>query len=182
MADPTVTDVYNQLVLVNGKLDQLNVSITAQATAFSHLDSDVKKGFKSTVDTLNAIAQIETGVATLLFHLTQQGDTIICALEHISKNTCDLVTQSTIQTGLQTRIRQDADASRAILEAAHPEAALLDHRLAELREQVERCCPPEKPPPACTYAPCPAPNPIDMPPLPDIPKGTAQSTKGQQPK
>jgi hypothetical protein len=168
MADPTVADVFDQLVLANGKLDQLSVSTSGQANAISQLDSDVTRGFNDTVNALNRIAAIETAAVKMLFHLTQQADTMICALEHISRNTCEMLNQVTIQTQLQTRIRDDADVLRDIEESSHPEGALLQQRLAALHEQIERCCPPEKPEPACTYEPCPRPHQVGMPELPQI--------------
>lgn len=170
MADPTVADVFNQLVLVNGKLDQIDTNTFGQANAINNLDSDVNKGFKATVDALKTIAQIDIEAVKLLFHLTQQADTMICALEHISQNTCGILTQVTIQTQLQTAIRNDADTIRDILEFAHPEGALGRQRLADLQAQIERCCPPEPPKPACTYEPCPKIRPVEMPELPKIPK------------
>jgi hypothetical protein len=177
MADPTVADVYDQLRFANGKLDQINVSTTGQANAISHLNGDLNKGFKATVDALNRIAQIDTVAVEFLFHLTQQADTMICALEHISKNTCEILTQITTQTQIQTQIREDADALRDISESAHPEGALLRQRLAALREEVERCCPPEKPKPACTYEPCFRPERVEMPQLPEIPKSSEPPPK-----
>jgi hypothetical protein len=170
MADPTVADVFDQLVLVNGKLDQINLSTTGEANAINKLDGDVNKGFKATVDALKTIAQIDIEAVKLLFHLTQQGDTMICALEHISKNTCEILNQVTVQTQIQMRLRDDADALRDIAESAYPSAALERQRLAELRAEVERCCPPEKPQPACVYEACPTHRPVGMPDLPKIPR------------
>lgn len=174
MADPTVADVFNQLVLVNGKLDQIDTNTFGQAAALNNLDSDVNIGFKATVDALKTIAKIDIEAVKLLFHLTEQADTMICALEHISENTCGILTQVTIQTQLQTAIRDDADTIRDVVEFAHPEAALGRQRLAELKAQIERCCPPEPPRPACTYEPCARPRKVEMPDLPKIPKDPDQ--------
>ena len=104
----------------------------------------------------------------LVFHLTQQADTMICALEHISQNTCGILTQTTIQTGLQTHIREDVAVIREIAESAYPQAALEHERLAALRAEVERCCPPERPKPACVYEPCARPRPAEQPKVPNI--------------
>jgi hypothetical protein len=94
---------------------------------------------------------------------------MICALEHISRNTCELVNQATIQSALQTEIRDDMDAVRDLSEIAQPRAALERQRLQELRAEIERCCPPEVQPPACAYEPCPRPDRIPPPDLPEIP-------------
>lgn len=174
MADPTVGDVFNQLVLVNGKLDNIDTNTFGQANAINNVDSDINKGFKATMDLLKVIAQIDIEAVKLLFQLTQQADTMICALEHISQNTCGILTQVTIQTQLQKRIKEDADVLRNIAEFANPGAALEAKRLAELRAQVERCCPPEEPKPACTYEPCPRPRPVGKPELPKIPTDSDQ--------
>lgn len=169
MADPTVGDVFNQLVLVNGKLDAIDTNTFGQANAINNLDGDVNKG-------LNILAQIDVEAVKLLFHLTQQADTMICALEHISKNTCEMLTQVTIQTQLQSRIRDDADALRDTAESAYPSAAIERQRLAALRAELERCCPPEQPRPACVYQPCSQPRPVGMPELPKIPKDDSGSS------
>jgi hypothetical protein len=171
----SINDVYNQLVAVNGSLGQIQIDTVAGTTATNAvkasvdtLDGDVKAGFTAALNGLNVIAQINVETVKLLFHLTQQADTMICALEHISQNTCGTLTQVTIQTRLQQRLRDDADALRAITASAYPAAALEQHRLAALRAEIEKCCPPETPPPACTYAPCPAPRPVPMPDLPRV--------------
>ena len=150
----TINDVFNQLVAVNGGLAQI--------------DADVKAGSTATVQALNTLAQIDIEAVKLLFHLTQQTDTMICALEHISRNTCGILTQVTLQTQLQTRLRDDADALRDIAESVYPAAALERARLAALRAEVERCCPPPKVEPACVYEPCDQPKPVRMPDLPRI--------------
>jgi hypothetical protein len=185
----SINDLFNQLVTANGTLNQINTDVVAGTNATNQvktsvdnvdtdvktLDGDVKAGFAATVNALNILAQIDTEVVRLLFHLTQQTDTVICALEHISKNTCELLNQAAIQTRLQTRIRDDADVLRDIAESAHPAAALERHRLAELRAEIERCCPPEQPQPPCTYEPCPKPEPICLPQLPGV---GGQPTRG----
>jgi hypothetical protein len=172
---PSINDVFNQLVACNANLSQIHADGVAETTATTQvkasvdqLDTDLKAGFSATVQALNIIAAIDIEAIKLLFHLTQQTDTMICALEHISQNTCAILTQVTIQTQLQTRLRDDADALRDIAEAAYPQAALEGEKLAALRAQIERCCPPQVSPPACTYQPCPQPKPIGMPELPRI--------------
>lgn len=172
---PSINDVFNQLVACNTNLNQIHTDEVAEINATTqvkasvdNLDNDVKAGFAATVQALNTIAAIDIEAVKLLFHLTQQADTMICALEHISQNTCAILTQVTIQTQLQTRIRDDADALRDIAEAANPQAALAREKLSELRAQIERCCPPQVSPPACTYQPCSQPKSVGMPDLPRI--------------
>ncbi|MBW4484501.1 MAG: hypothetical protein KME14_18355 [Tildeniella torsiva UHER 1998/13D] len=170
MADPTVGDVFNQLVFVNGKLDQIDTNTFGLANAVSTLDSNVNLGFQNTADMLKILAQLDIEAIKLLFHLTQQNETIICALEKISNNTCETLAQVTTQTQLQKQMLDSTNVLRDIAESAYPSAALERKRLAELHAEVERCCPPEQPKPACSYQPCPKPRPIEKPELPEIPK------------
>lgn len=168
MADPTVADVFNQLVLVNGKLDAIDTNTFGQANAINNLDADVNTGFNKSVQWLQILAKIDVELVKLVFHVTQQNDAMICALEKISRNTCALHTESVKQTRLQTRMAEDLDVLRGVAESAYPAAALERSRLKELEAKIERCCPPEEPKPACQYEPCPQPRPAREPDLPKI--------------
>jgi len=188
----SINDVFNQLVTVNATLSAIGTGINAGTTATNsvkasvdQLDTDLKAGFFQTTNALNAavgalnsIAAIDVEGVKLLFHLTRQTDTMICALEHISQNTCAILTQTTIQTELQKKIRDDADGLLSIAESTYPAAALERGRLAALQAEIWKCCPPEPIPPACTYAPCPKPEPIGEPKLPQLPKGERPATPG----
>jgi hypothetical protein len=171
----SINDVFNELQAVNTTLGQIHADGVAEINATNQvkasvdtLGADVKAGFAATVNALNTIAQINIEAVKLLFHQTQQADAMICALEQISKNTCEILTQVTIQTGLQTHLRDDVDALRYIAESANPEAALERQRLTELQAEIERCCPPDAPEPACKYEPCGKPRPVEPPKLPQI--------------
>ena len=183
----SINDVYNQLVTVNATLSSIGADINAGTSAtdavkvsVNQLDNDLNTGFSSTVNALNSVVSALNTLATidvegvkLLYYLTQQTDTMICALEHVSQNTCAILTQTTIQTGLQSAIRADADGLLAIAQSAYPAAALERERLLALQAEIWRCCPPVTQPPACTYQPCPKPRPIGEPKLPNIgPKGS----------
>jgi hypothetical protein len=181
-----INDLYNQLTAANGTLDLIKTAVNNGTAATNHvktsvdtvdtdvktLDTDVNAGFAATVNALTVLAQIDTAAVQLLFHLTQQADSMICALQQISQNTCGILTQVTIQTQLQTRIRDDSNALVNIAETADPAAALELERLAKLRAQIEQCCPPREPVPACSYQPCPSPTPVTMPNLPPVPDPT----------
>lgn len=169
----SINDVFNELQAVNGNLGLIHADGIAQTNATNTvnnsvnvLDGDVKAGFAATVNALHVIATIDIEAVKLLFHLTQQADAMICALEHISKNTCGILTQATIQTRLQTAIADDVHVTSEITRLANPAAALELDQIAKLRAEIQRCCPPQVPPPACTYEPCPAPKPVGMPNLP----------------
>lgn len=171
----SINDVFNQLVAVNGKLGQIEVNTANETVATNQvnasvgtLDTDLKAGFAATVNALQTIIQLDVDAVQLLLHLTQQADTMICVLEHISQNTCGILNQATLQTQLQTRIRDDADALRDIAESAYPAGALERERLAALRAQIEQCCPPPQAQPPCAYEPCPKPRPPRPPRLPQL--------------
>ncbi|TFW17241.1 hypothetical protein [Duganella callida] len=171
----SINDVFNELQAVNGNLGLIHADGIAQTNAtntvngsVNTLDGDVKAGFTATVNALNMNAAIEIEAVKLLFHLTQQADTMICTLEHISKNTCGILTQATIQTHLQKAIAGELHTLVELTKLAHPAAALELEHFAKLRAEIEHCCPPpQMPPPACTYEPCKAPKPVDMPDLPN---------------
>ena len=86
-----------------------------------------------------------------------QEKTMICQLEQISKQTCDLVTESHLQTSLQGEIAEDVKRTLNLAQIASPGAELELKRLDALREEIEKCCPPEVAPPACTHTACPPP-------------------------
>ena len=81
----------------------------------------------------------------------QQNVTIICNLEKISKQTCELVNQSVRQTAAQESMTATLTGMKQLYELANPEAAVEQGRLEGLRDQIEECCPPAQPEPACTY-------------------------------
>jgi len=142
---PSVDDVYNQLL-------QANTSLTSLVTAVNNLTS--------------AMTAIGNYTNQALYQNDQQNTTIICALEHISKNTCALLNESAVQTVLATAMAADLDGLEKMFATANPGAALEAERLAALKAQVEKCCPPTQPTPPCDYKPCPAPAPIGPPPKP----------------
>ena len=140
---PSVDDVYNQLLKANSNLTSL----------------------------INAVNNLTSTVVTIgnytnqaLYQNDQQNTTIICELEHISKNTCALLNEAAVQTTLQTAMAADLDGLEQMFATANPGAALEAERLAALKAQVEQCCPPKKPEPPCHYKPCDAPAPIGPPP------------------
>jgi hypothetical protein len=173
----SINDVFNELQTVNNNLTLLHTDNVAETNAVNQVNTSigtltaaVNTGFSQTVNALTVLAQIEEAMARLLFHLTQQTDTMICALEHVSQNTCGILTQTTIQTRLQTEMAGDLQDLKEVTEIAYPAAAVEHAKLAQLKAEIERCCPPEVPPPACTYEPCPAPRPIPLPDLPQLPQ------------
>ena len=163
-------DILNALNGANSRLDNIKsavdnvtVAVNATTTAVNNAATEITSALNAGFAQLASLAQYTNQA---LFHISQQDDTIICALENISRNTCNLVTQAHIQTLLQQNIAKSTDKLADLYSTVHAEAELQRHRLAELREEVERCCPPPRPEPACTYQPCAAPGQLPPPPSP----------------
>jgi hypothetical protein len=161
---PSVDDVYNQLLAANTNLQNLTnavnnvtTAVNAVQTAVTQVNGTLNSGFGDLVTLGNYTNQA-------LYQNDQQNDTIICTLEHISKNTCALLNESVIQTALQTAMASGIDGLENMFATANPGAALEIERLAALKVQIEVCCPPKKPAPPCDYAPCPAPRQFGQPP------------------
>jgi hypothetical protein len=158
----TLNDAYNQLVQANGQLttlhndmQEVNASVQADTAA-------VQSGFAN-------LDQLVHYTNQLLGYEIEQNDTIICNLEKIAKQTCELVNQAVLQTGAQQAIREDLDDLKQLYQLTNPAAAVEQHRLEQLERKIEACCPPEVPPPVCTYEPCKRPGKLPSPPKGDRP-------------
>src|SRR5215813_13286691 len=100
---------------------------------------------------LNQLVTLTAYDAQALFQNALQNATIICILENISKQTCELLNQACLQTALQTQVQKNTAAIADLVAAAHPEAALIRDREQALRTELEKCCPPPAPMPCCQY-------------------------------
>jgi hypothetical protein len=161
---PSADDLFNQLVAANTRLEAIKGNLLdvkaatdAVKTAVNQVNGTLNAGFSELV----ALGQYANQA---LSQNAKQNDTIICILEHISKNTCELLNQSVMQTRLQTAMEKDVDALEAMYETVNAGAALERERLQALKFQIERCCPPPQPETPCHYAPCPAPPRLADPP------------------
>lgn len=154
---PSAQDIFNKLVEIGGKLDDLNA--TTQAI---RADDDQLVNIESA--DLGELVTLAAYTNQALYQNDLQNATIICLLEQISKNTCDLVNQSHLQTALQEIIEKNTMRLAEMFAATHGEAALALEREQVLRREIEKCCPPEQPPPPCQEKPCRAPKQIDPPP------------------
>jgi hypothetical protein len=167
----TASEFYNELKGVNsrldgtnsrlddvkGKLDDLKAAADAVRAAVQHIDLTLQWGF-------NQLIMLGTYTNEALYHIAQQNDTMICILENISKNTCDLVNQAHLQTELQTSINHNTTALADLYAATHAEAALAREREETLRKKIEECCPPKPREPICGYKPCVTPETLREPP------------------
>jgi len=143
---PSAQDIFNELVKLGAKLDAINA--TSQAI---QADDD-------------QIVQLMAYADTALYQNDLQNATIICLLEQIAKNTCDLVNQSALQTSYQEAIEKATTRLSALFAATHQEAAFILEREDQLRKEIEKCCPPKPPTPPCQQKPCPVPKLIGPPP------------------
>ena len=148
-------DVFNELVQIEATLSNGLVNLS--------------QGFSA------LLGQQHFTNAALVAEIAQQ-KTMICELEQIASQTCQLLTESHIQTGLQRNIAHDTSRLLDITRTAHPEAELELVRLDKLREQIEKCCPPSEETPLCKHEPCKVPTdfhqeppPIDYKPIPEPP-------------
>jgi hypothetical protein len=177
---PSIDDVYNQLQQATNELQGIQNELTQVNLSLTQLNNRVNTGFTDIVSTLNvgftdlmkglqSIAALQYFGNQVLLHHSQQNDTIICILENVSRNTCNLFTEAHRQTGLQTDISGATGGALELLKSAYPTAALERERLEKLRQQLEACCPPASVPPACAYQPCET-HPFDgESPRPDVP-------------
>ena len=171
----SLNDLYNRLGDALNRLSDIDAG-----TQTLHVDSGKIQAstdaVKVSVDTVNqTLLGIQNQIGQLvaigqyqnkaLYQLSQQTDTIICNLEHISKQTCELLSEAHLQTGLQTRLLRTTDDILHVAEGAYPSSALENGRFQALRRQLEECCPAKPPLPACSYEQCAAPGKLVPPPL-----------------
>jgi hypothetical protein len=148
-------DIFNELVQIQGVL----------ATSFQNLSQGLSASLTQQQFTNQALAE-----------KVAQQTTIICQLEQISKQTCDLLSEAHVQTSLQSETAENVERLLEIERTSHPAAELELQRLEKLHHEIEKCCPPETTPPFCVHSPCPQPPPfreqppkVDYQPIPPPP-------------
>src|SRR5689334_247395 len=123
---PSASDFYNELKGANsrldgvngrlddvkGKLDNLKAAVDAVRNAVDKVDQRLQWGFHQLIVIGNYTNQA-------LFHNNLQNDTMICILEHISKNTCMLLNEAHLQTALQTTIKENTSLLADLYAATH---------------------------------------------------------------
>jgi ABC-type transporter Mla subunit MlaD len=166
-ANGRLDGVNTRLDGVNGRIDGTNTRLDDVKAKLDTITKSIQDVNKTLNWGFGQLITIGNYTNQALAQNAKQNDTIICILEHISKNTCELLNESHIQTGLQTTIKNNTTLLADLYAATHAEAALTRQREEALRKQIEECCPPEVPPPPCAYAACPAPGPLGEPPKVD---------------
>lgn len=155
-----LVDTNSRLDDVKVKLDAIKAATDAVKKAVDQVDNTLQWGFTQLITIGNYTNQA-------LAQNDKQNDTMICILEHISKNTCELLDEADMQTRLQIDMDKNTSLLADLFAATHAEAALTREREEALRNQIEQCCPPRIPDPPCSYEPCDAPKPIGDPPRVD---------------
>ncbi len=165
---PSINDVFNELVQMNTNLNQVNNKLTQLHTdnvslingintvnsSVSIVNNTLNNGFSNLATGLQAMIILQNFTNQALVHNDKQNDTIICELQKISQNTCRILNESHLQTGLQTSINANIEEVTEMYGHANSEAALAFNKLAELKNKIGKCCPPEPPKPVCINEPC----------------------------
>ncbi len=156
-----IKDVVANTGQISTKLDTANNHLAAIEGKLDAIDADVKKVQDLLLWGFQQLITIGNYTNQALFHNDQQNDTMICQLQQIAVNTCCTCNEAHVQTGLQEEIQAAIRKLASLYAAMHGDAALTLEREAELRKQIEACCPPKPPEPACVERPCPKPEPLD---------------------
>jgi hypothetical protein len=161
---PSLNDFFNKLTDVDNHLQQIDSDLTSLLsqvnTNLQQVNNHLVQLVAVNTNGFNNLTALELFADQVLLNQTRQLDTVICILEHISRNTCGILTETHQQTALDRAIDRSASTLTQLYETVHADAALAFERMRDLQRQLEACCPPKPEPPACTYEPCPAPPPF----------------------
>jgi hypothetical protein len=154
-------DIRSRLDDVKGKQDITNNHLATIESKLDKIDSDIQKVQQLLLWGFQQLITLGQYTNQALFHNDQQNDTMICILQQIAVNTCGIWNETHLQTPLQEAIKASSRKLADLYAATHGDAALTLEREEELRRQIEACCPPETPAPACVEKPCPKPGPFE---------------------
>lgn len=156
----SLNDAYNQLKIANthltaidNDLHTVDASVQAVGADEQATTAAVQTGFGELYTLVNYTDQL------LQFEIAQNF-TIICYLGKIAQQTCALLNEAALQTAAQRAMREDIHDLKELFELAFPAAAVEQHRLEELKAQVDKCCPPPVPEPPCKFEKCEEPGPL----------------------
>ena len=154
---PSAQEIYDAIKAVRdkteevkGKLDTVNNHLATIEGKLDVIDTDVKVVQQLLLWGFNQLITLNHYTNQALFHNNRQNDTMICQLQQIAVNTCCICNEAHAQTPLQEAIKAASRQLADLYAATHGDAAITLEREADLRRQIEACCPPEPPPPACT--------------------------------
>ena len=162
-------DVLNALQTLHSDENDLKVELTKiDQTLNSRLGAVqqvLNNGFANMGQGFEAVLLQAVFTNKALAEIVAEQKTMICQLEQIAHHTCDLLSESHIQTGLQTSLQKETHRILQIATTVYPAAEIELQRLAAIQAQVEKCCPEPSPPPICIHQPCPLPPEFtDLPP------------------
>jgi hypothetical protein len=153
----SINGANTRLDNVNNKLDTANKTLNDIKAGVLAVDADVQKMQTLLQWGFSQLITLGQYTNQALFQNDKQNETMICILEHISQNTCAILNEAHLQTGLQKSLDKNTDTLADLYAATHAEAEMARKREDELRRKIEECCPPKLPPPPCDYKLCPAP-------------------------
>ena len=160
---PSIQDIADQ---IDASLNQLNANTagiktdtTEISTELSQVDDHLEAGVATLADGLFAILEQQRRANSIAVHQVAQNDTIICWLDNIAELLCGMTRKLTRQIELQDSLVTSLDRLEGVAELVHARAAVEFDRQRQLREEIEKCCPPERPPPEPCPEPCRTPRP-----------------------
>lgn len=160
---PSIQDIADQ---IDASLNQLNANAagiktdtTEIRTELSQVDDHLQAGVGTLADGLFAILEQERRANSIALHQVAQNDAIICWLDNIAELLCGMTRKLTQQIDLQDRLVTSVDRLEGIVELVHAREAVTFDRDLQLKEQIEKCCPPELPAPEPCPEPCRSPRP-----------------------
>jgi hypothetical protein len=172
---PTINEVWEQALQINANLATIHDDLSDLGECCEVTNTRINNLINRTDETNDWLEElrhiINHGFTTLsagvsgvharqdltnrlLMFQVQQQATIICVLEKISENTCNLLNESGQQTDFQETLVDLTEGVNHMFATTNPDAALTYRRALEERQRVEACCPTEQPEPDCYYEPC----------------------------
>lgn len=113
---------------------------------------------QSSQGTLQTMLAVDNFHSEALTRLLRDSDAMVCLLEQIAKETCEILNEAHEQTELQKSMQSGLQDLVELYKSEHASAAIELNRMREMqremRKQIEACCPPERPKQYCEYQPC----------------------------
>lgn len=170
----SLDDCYDRLVDANNHLTAIDTDLHTVNTSVQAVGADVQATTQAVQTGFGELYSLVNYTDQLLEFQIAQNNTIICYLGKIAQQTCALLNEAALQTAAQQAMREDIHDLKQLYALANPAAAVEQHRLEELKAQVERCCPPPVPEPPCKFEKCEEPGPLPKP------RGSTQTKSGKR--
>ncbi|PFU61955.1 hypothetical protein [Bacillus thuringiensis] len=154
---PSISDVYNIMKdvqhntqTIHNDLQILNNQVNTSNSHLQTITQILNTGFQNLSLGIKDMIDLQT-------YNNKQNNAMICILEKISQNTCILVNEAHLQTGLQEKIEDETYDLLRLYEATHGNEAIEYNRVKEIHKELDQCCPKETPEPPCHYINCDSP-------------------------